>query len=791
MATKTIEELFKTKILSDGKTAAEKYDIRNSKELPLSSATGAMTLPFKAAQIVRRNLSSKTTETRIEGEVTGLRIISKLAAPVIYGTDIFRLSTQSTDMVKTMKDSVNPTDGGNAGVLGNTFNKAKSKGLELAKKIGIEFPENMIPTKIKANDKFIKGKESDTMVTLAEIKKDAAGNLIGKLLAKNAKGTPNQIGNQVLGAGIGLLKKEVKKKLFGAPKQGAQNLAAKSEEEVQYDSTSKYSNTVQPALDDDFVTERNDLSSLLKMRDDAKAKNQSTSQNGEALKNPPTPDAKKSLGNITTPDGLSPKDTLSALKKENAKSVAEGRKEAQQRLAKKAASDGDSIRENKYDNLTSYNETVDATNTDINLRNDASSLYESALDLNERLIKKNEPVKYKKLPRKQGKTKFTKKVDTGQNTSLQNRYKIDTNSNLLNEKLPYAGPKLKISDDTTLDDYDFIPLKFTSVTNGRKINTVNFMATITGLTENVSPTWDTAKFLGSSFNYYNYTGIERSVTFSFIVYSTNAVEHVAAWQRINFLTQLAYPQGYNQGYMIPPFIKLTLGNLYVNKECFIESLSYNVDDNGGWEIGSANKTKNDFAFGNENIKLNDFKLPRVITVDMTLKFVESVNNTYAGELYGFKKINGSVKLVQNNSQTSNQEKTADANSSTNNDERISTMDGEVETPTLQQPKPQQASQTNVNTSGQPQSEKVAEVPKVENASATKTATKSNTKGKFEKKFITAGPPNTILDLYTDKSTEGIYTAKAYDSLGKSTKVSSGFQTAKEALDSLEAELSTY
>ena len=49
---RTIEELFKTKVLADGKTAEKKYDIRNSKELPLSSATGAMGLPFKAAQIL-------------------------------------------------------------------------------------------------------------------------------------------------------------------------------------------------------------------------------------------------------------------------------------------------------------------------------------------------------------------------------------------------------------------------------------------------------------------------------------------------------------------------------------------------------------------------------------------------------------------------------------------------------------------------------------------------------------------------------------------------------------------
>jgi len=82
---KTIEELFKTKQLVDGKTAAEKYEIRNSKDMLLRSSTGAMDLPFKAVQIARRNLSSRTKETRLEQEVTGLRIISKLGGPIIYG----------------------------------------------------------------------------------------------------------------------------------------------------------------------------------------------------------------------------------------------------------------------------------------------------------------------------------------------------------------------------------------------------------------------------------------------------------------------------------------------------------------------------------------------------------------------------------------------------------------------------------------------------------------------------------------------------------------------------------
>ena len=39
--------------------------------------------------------------------------------------------------------------------------------------------------------------------------------MIGQVLKNSARGTPKQIGNQLLGAGINLLKGEIKKKLFG------------------------------------------------------------------------------------------------------------------------------------------------------------------------------------------------------------------------------------------------------------------------------------------------------------------------------------------------------------------------------------------------------------------------------------------------------------------------------------------------------------------------------------------------------------------------------------------------
>ena len=87
-----------------------------------------------------------------------------------------------------------------------------------------------------------------------------------------------------------------------------------------------------------------------------------------------------------------------------------------------------------------------------------------------------------------------------------------------------------------------------------------FRATISGFSETLRPTWESSKFVGNPFNYYTYSSIERTATFKFKIYSLSAGEHIAAWQRIKFLTSLVYPAAYESAakYVVPPFIKFTL-----------------------------------------------------------------------------------------------------------------------------------------------------------------------------------------------------------------------------------------
>lgn len=225
---------------------------------------------------------------------------------------------------------------------------------------------------------------------------------------------------------------------------------------------------------------------------------------------------------------------------------------------------------------------------------------------------------------KNQKTRFTsedKQIFKGRGP-LRGMY---TKSDYLNKQVAYpsqTGLKNDLISDTEkqLDSYDFITLKFWSV---YKKAAVNFRATLTGLTETLSPSWDTNKFVGNPFNFYTYNSIERKLNFSFKIYSLGESEHIAAWQRINFLSSLVYPQDIGPVSITPPFIKFTLGDMFKNKEAFIESLTYTIEDNTPWEVGLNDKS------------VSKYKLPTIINVDVSLTLLETIGTTYKQRLYGY------------------------------------------------------------------------------------------------------------------------------------------------------------
>jgi hypothetical protein len=622
----SLKELFKTQPLptQNNKVGAEVYDIRNSKDNRITTANGILNATiFPLVQKTLRSsglLTARTKENLVESELVGLRAIRGLSSPVIYGTDIIRLKRRSTNILDAMKNAANGGNETDNGIIGNFINKVKDKALEITSKLGIAFPETMIPTRVSLNDKFRVGLEPDTMTTLAEIKKDAAGTLLGQFLAKNAKGTPNQIGRQAIGAGIDVLKSKVRKKLFGSPLVGGQNLANKSVEEVQYDSISYYSGTVFPQTD--IISVRNDLSSILSERttllQTIKLGGDGSQKLTEGVSDL-TNSIPTELPTLTESQFGSNANKIKLLSKKTQTDLVAGRKAGQRELAK-----SQNISDNfQYKDNIAYSDTLDESADEIKLRNDLSTKLEA---LNAAIALFSVGGGVTRPNTKYSQREFTQKTLTQRNWS--------STSDFINSKPPYTGDELLLSNNEALSGYDFIPVKFTSVLGG---NSVNFAAVIDGLSESVSPSWDSAKFLGSPFNYYTYSGIERTVSFNLKLFSLNPSEHVIMWQKLDFLTSLTYPIGYSDNtYIIPPFLKFTMGDLYKNKECFISSLSYTMEDNGGWELGNPIIGDSKITVAGEDVDLNKYKLPRQVSVSITLTFVESRGNTET-QKYGYGK----------------------------------------------------------------------------------------------------------------------------------------------------------
>jgi len=185
------------------------------------------------------------------------------------------------------------------------------------------------------------------------------------------------------------------------------------------------------------------------------------------------------------------------------------------------------------------------------------------------------------------------------------------------------------SDEYTIDDNtgeitlkdggkykDLIPFYIQHISDSKP---TMFRANLIGISETVSPTWSSHKFLGNPFNFYTYGGVERSVQFNLQIYAGSKAELATNWEKISLLTGMTYPRVLSNTLVNPPIIKFRLGDIYKNKYGYIESLSYTFPDNGVWESEE-----------------DGHALPKFIEASITIKFIETVGMLPNGP-YGYKK----------------------------------------------------------------------------------------------------------------------------------------------------------
>jgi hypothetical protein len=541
----SLKELFKTKPLpkQDGKTGLEAYDIRNSKDIRITSTNSILnTNVFPLVQKTLRGssvLTNRTKETLIEEELVGLRAIRGLASPVIYGTDIIRLTRRTTNTVEAMKNSTNGGVETNNFILNGLVSSVRDTGLRIASKLGITFPQNLIPTRVSENDKFTTKKVRDTNTVLKELKDGSAGTLLGRFLADTVKGTPNQIGRQAIGTAISIGKDALRKAIVGDLK--IPNIPTKQEETISL----RNSNFTYDNGKDSYTN---------------KIKPRNTTTNG--------------LGEIL--DNLQNRGFL-------------------------------------YQRWIDEKKTKDET--------------DFAKAKQERFPKFSLDTLTQNIPQRQS-GKIYKETDDVVSNRIDNKLGMQPGSDVLNVSPTWYsedGNPPKNAFERTLDDYDTIPLRFYSI---YKKTGVNFRATVSGLSETFTPSWESSKFIGNPYNFYTYGGVDRSVSFNLQLYALKPTELKRMWEKLTFLTTFVYPQTADT-YTIPPFLKFTLGNMYINKEGFIDSLSYTIDDNNVWEIGIPHIDKT-----GEREELNDmkdYKLPTIINVGITIKFLET-KSSYWNEI---------------------------------------------------------------------------------------------------------------------------------------------------------------
>jgi hypothetical protein len=157
---------------------------------------------------------------------------------------------------------------------------------------------------------------------------------------------------------------------------------------------------------------------------------------------------------------------------------------------------------------------------------------------------------------------------------------------------------------------------------------IPFVGSISGISEEVTPTWNNFKYLGSPFSIYRYNGVERSLRFNLKLYYTTTLERNAMITKINYLKSLAFPDTdvkaiafgtaetgkINSQYaMAPNLVKISIGDLYKELPGFIESLSFEIDDMTNWPSSARTDDASDASF----------LYPSVVDVSIGFKIIEN------------------------------------------------------------------------------------------------------------------------------------------------------------------------
>jgi hypothetical protein len=198
----------------------------------------------------------------------------------------------------------------------------------------------------------------------------------------------------------------------------------------------------------------------------------------------------------------------------------------------------------------------------------------------------------------------------------------DAANNYINQTEKYDNSSILTTDIDNYRDVNQVWVLFKK--EGNK-SVVPFAGAVTGLSENISPEWTNFRYLGSPFKVNRYLGVERTLQFTLKLYYTTVREKDVMIKKVNYLKSLAFPYeeisemkyGNNtqtsQYAFSPNLFYLTIGDMYKNIYGYMESLSFEIDDNTVWPSGDPNGD----GSGDNTL------YPSVIDVQIGMKIIEN------------------------------------------------------------------------------------------------------------------------------------------------------------------------
>jgi hypothetical protein len=573
------------------------------------------------------------TETLVEQEISGIRIKSavEINNPLIYGNEATRITLRSTPTLDKMKDSTGG-EGGDGGLIGKGISALTGGSLnsisdvrdKFNSKLGI--PTSAIPTFVDNHGDLQKGAEPDTMITLGKIRKDAAGTELGKFLKNSGGGNFQTIGKNLLGQGISLVKDKARDVLLGKSQSIGQNILGGGSSEdsaFPYSSQQSYSTSIRNAKNNEADSDKiqsqgtekvSELTSKTKeglfkkktIGESISNSNSSLDSDREYRSDAPytkyvetylTQDSEETdleIPSAETEDDLAKKTATS--------------QEKNKKIGEDTTPNIEYSKENKYSSIVRDEATDDDQSGEFT-RIDLTTLPHNSTDRGTSFFRLPQ---YSKNPYDID-LRYPKQAGSNEpSANMDSLYGITKGS----DKLNLNGISGEGNSKEDLENSDLIPFWIRPLGG----ESVHFRSSLTGISENVTPSWSANKFYGNPYSFYTYQGVERNCTFTLQLFCYNELELAAMWEKISIVTKQCYPTigGDNQRrYVTPPIIQFRLGSMYNNKKGFVESLTYNIPDNGTWEIAQ-----------------NGLYLPKLVDVALTIKLIESIGDEEVLYNYG-------------------------------------------------------------------------------------------------------------------------------------------------------------